>query len=224
MIAKLLLQNSIFVVALGALLFASAGTLHWPAAWVFLVTSAILGPACGLWLAKTDPALLAERLRPTFQADQPAADKKFMLIFILVMLIWLVAIGLDRREQASHVPLVLQALGLAMYLLSTAFIMWVFRENSFAAPVVKVQVARHHHVISSGPYAFVRHPMYSGIMLFFVGVPLLLGSWWGVAIAPAFAVLFAIRARIEERALVEGLPGYADYAERVRYRLVPGLW
>ena len=224
MIAKLFLQNTIFVVALGALLFASAGTLHWPAAWVFLAISATLGPACGLWLAKTDPALLAERMRPTFQADQPAADKKFMLIFILVMLIWLVAIGLDRREQASHVPLVLQALGLAMYLLSTAFIMWVFRENSFAAPVVKVQVARHHHVISSGPYAFVRHPMYSAIMLFFVGVPLLLGSWWGVAIAPAFAVLFAIRARIEERALVEGLPGYADYAERVRYRLVPGLW
>jgi protein-S-isoprenylcysteine O-methyltransferase Ste14 len=216
MIAKLLLQNTIFVVALGALLFASAGTLDWPAAWVFLVTSAIIGPACGLWLAKNDPALLAERMRPTFQ--------KFMLTFVLVTLIWLVAIGLDRRAQASDVPLALQALGLAMYLLSTAFIMWVFRENSFAAPVVKVQAERHHHVISSGPYAFVRHPMYSGIMLFFVGVPLLLGSWWGVAIAPVFAILFAIRARIEERALVEGLPDYADYAERVRYRLVPGVW
>jgi protein-S-isoprenylcysteine O-methyltransferase Ste14 len=224
MIAKLLLQNTIFVVALGALLFASAGTLDWPAAWVFLVTSAIIGPACGLWLAKTDPALLAERMRPTFQADQPAADKKFMLTFVLVTLIWLVAIGLDRRAQVSDVPLMLQAVGLAMYLLSNAFIMWVFRENSFAAPVVKVQAERHHRVISSGPYAFVRHPMYSGIMLFFVGVPLLLGSWWGVAIAPVFAVLFAIRARIEERALVEGLPDYADYAARVRYRLVPGLW
>jgi protein-S-isoprenylcysteine O-methyltransferase Ste14 len=224
MIAKLLLQNTITVIALGALLFASAGSLHWPAAWVFLAVSAIIGPACGLWLAKTDPALLAERMRPTFQADQPAADKKFMLAFVLVALIWLIAIGLDRRAHASGVPLVLQVVGLAMYLLSTAFIMWVFRANSFAAPVVKVQAARQHHVVSSGPYAFVRHPMYSGIMLFFVGVPLLLGSWWGVAIAPIFAVLFAIRARIEERALVEGLPGYADYAARVRYRLVPGLW
>jgi protein-S-isoprenylcysteine O-methyltransferase Ste14 len=224
MIAKLLLQNTIFVVALGALLFASAGTLDWPAAWVFLVVSAIIGPACGLWLAKTDPALLAERLRPTFQADQPAADKKFMLTFVVVALVWLVAIGLDRRAHASDVPLPLQALGLAMYLLSTAFIMWVFRENSFAAPVVKVQAERHHRVVSSGPYAFVRHPMYSGVMLFFFGVPLLLGSWWGLAIAPVFAILFAIRARIEERALVEGLPDYADYAARVRYRLVPGLW
>ena len=209
---------------LGTLLFVSAGSLDWPAAWLFLAVSAILGPACGLWLAKTDPALLAERLRPTLQADQPAADKKFMLIFVAALLIWLVAMGLDRRAQASDVPLVLQVLGLAMYLLSTVFIMWVFRENSFAAPVVKVQAERDHHVISSGPYAFVRHPMYSGIMLFFIGVPLLLGSWWGVAIAPVFAVLFAIRARIEERALIAGLPGYADYAARVRYRLVPGLW
>jgi protein-S-isoprenylcysteine O-methyltransferase Ste14 len=224
MIAKLLLQNTIFVVALGALLFISAGTLDWPAAWVFLAVSAVLGAACGLWLAKADPALLAERLRPTFHADQPAADKKFMLAFALALLIWLVAIGLDRRARASDLPLALQALGLALYLLSTALIMWVFRENSFAAPVVKVQAARHHRVVSSGPYAFVRHPMYSGIMLFFAGVPLLLGSWWGLAITPVFAVLFAIRARIEERALVEGLPGYADYAGRVRYRLIPGLW
>ena len=189
-----------------------------------LIVSAILGPACGLWLAKTDPALLAERMRPTFQANQPAADKIFMLIFFLALLLWLVAIGLDRRANASDVPLLLQALGLAMYLLSIAFIMWVFRENSFAAPVVKVQAARHQRVISSGPYAFVRHPMYSGVMLYFLGIPLLLGSWWGVALAPVFALLFAIRARIEERALIEGLPGYADYAERVRYRLVPGLW
>ena len=224
MIAKLLLQNTIVVIAMGALLFAAAGSLDWPAAWVMLIVSAILGPACGLWLAKTDPALLAERLRPTFQANQPAADKIFMLIFFLALLLWLVAIGLDRRANASDVPLLLQVLGLAMYLLSIAFIMWVFRENSFAAPVVKVQAARHQRVISSGPYAFVRHPMYSGIMLYFLGIPLLLGSWWGVALAPVFALLFAIRARIEERALIEGLPGYADYAERVRYRLVPGLW
>ena len=224
MIAKLLLQNTTFLVAIGTLLFVSAGSLDWPAAWLFLAVSAILGPACGWWLARTDPALLAERMRPTFQADQPAADKKFMLIFMAALPIWLVAIGLDRRVHGLDVPLVLQMLGLAMYLLSIAFIMWVFRENSFAAPVVKIQAERHHRVVSSGPYAFVRHPMYSGIMLFFVGVPLLLGSWWGVAIAPLFAVLFGIRARIEERALVEGLPGYADYAARVRYRLVPGLW
>jgi len=221
MIAKLLLQNTFFVVAMGALLFASAGTLHWPGAWALLATSALLGPACGLWLAKTDPALLAERMRLTARDEQPAADKKFMLVFVGAALIWLIAMGLDRRLHGSDVPFALQALGLALYLVSTAFIMWVFRVNSFAAPVIKVQAARDHHVISTGPYAFVRHPMYSGVMLFFLGVPLLVGSWWGLAIAPLFAVLFAVRARIEECTLLAGLPGYADYVARVRYRLLP---
>lgn len=224
MIAKLLLQNIIFVVAMAALLFATSGSLYWPAAWVFLITSAIIGPACGLWLAWTDPALLAERMRPTFQAGQPAADKKFMLIFVAVTLVWLIAIGLDRRAHASNVPQVLQVIGFVMYLLSTVFVMWVFRENSFAAPIVKVQAERGHHVISTGPYAIVRHPMYGSIMLFFFGVPLLLGSWWGFLIAPLFTVLFAVRTGIEERTLAADLPDYADYAARVRYRLLPGVW
>ena len=224
MIAKLLLQNLIWIVAMGALLFGPAGTLHWPAAWVFLGTIAVLGVSSGLWLAKTDPALLAERLHPMMQKGQPAADKKFMLAFGLVALIWFLAIGLDRRYHASDVPLALQALGWAMLVLSTGFIMWVMRENSFAAPVVKLQTERGHRVVSTGPYAWVRHPMYSGAVLFFVGAPLLLGSWWGVAMTPLFIVLFAIRAGIEERALLAGLPGYADYTARVRYRLVPGLW
>jgi protein-S-isoprenylcysteine O-methyltransferase Ste14 len=100
----------------------------------------------------------------------------------------------------------------------------VFNENSFAAAVVRVQAERGHRVVSSGPYALVRHPMYSAAVLFMIGVPLLLGSWWGTAMSPIFVVLFAIRTRIEESTLAAGLPGYADYAARVRYRLVPGLW
>jgi protein-S-isoprenylcysteine O-methyltransferase Ste14 len=224
LIARLLLQNLIWIVAMGALLFAPAGTLRWPAAWVFLATMAILGVSGGLWLAKTDPALLAERMRPMMQRDQPAADKKFMLAFGLTALIWFVVIGLDQRLHSSRVPVTLQALGLAMLLCSIVLIMWVMRENSFAAPVVKVQTERGQHVISSGPYAWVRHPMYSGTVLFFVGMPLLLGSWWGVAMSPLFMVLFAIRSAIEEHTLVAGLPGYADYRARVRYRLLPGIW
>jgi protein-S-isoprenylcysteine O-methyltransferase Ste14 len=224
MIAKLLLQNLIWVTAMGGLLFVSAGTLHWTAAWVFLATIAILGIGCGLWLAKTDPALLAERMRPTMQPDQPAADKTFMLAFGFVALIWFLAIGFERRLHASDMPAELRALGLAIMLLSTGMTMWVMRENSFAAPVVRVQTERGHRVISSGPYALVRHPMYTGAILFFFGPPLLLCSWWGLLMAPLFAVMFAVRAGIEERTLIAGLPGYADYMRRVRYRLVPGLW
>jgi len=179
MIARLLLQNTIFVIAMGALLFASAGTLRWPSAWVFLVTSALVGPLCGWWLYRIDPGLLAERLRPVIQRDQPGADKAFMIAFMAAILVWLIAIGLDRRAVASNVPLALQALGFVLYLACTLFTMWVFRENSFAAPVVKLQAERAQHVISTGPYAYVRHPMYSGMLMFFAGVPLCLGSWWG---------------------------------------------
>jgi protein-S-isoprenylcysteine O-methyltransferase Ste14 len=224
MIAKLLLQNLIWIVVIATLLFVSAGTWHWPGAWVFLATSAILGPASGVWLARTDPALLAERMRPMMQDDQPAADKKFMLAFGITGLIWFIAIRLDKRFHASDVPIALQALGFTMLLLCTVFIMWVMRENSFAAPIVKVQRERGHHVVSSGPYAWVRHPMYSGAVLFFVSLPLLLSSRWGLVISPLFAVLFAIRATIEERALTTGLPGYGEYTARVRYRLLPGVW
>lgn len=224
MTAKWMLQSLIWIVAMGALLFAPAGTLHWPAAWVFLATMAIIGISAGWWLAKTDPGLFAERMRLTAQDEQPVADKLFMLVFGVAALIWLIAIGLDQRTHGSRFPLALQALGLAMLLLSTVFIMWVMRENSFAAPVVKVQSERGHRVVSSGPYAWVRHPMYTGTILFLVGMPLLLGSWWGLAMSPLFAGLFAVRAGIEERTLIAGLPGYNDYTTRVRYRLLPGVW
>jgi protein-S-isoprenylcysteine O-methyltransferase Ste14 len=224
MIARLLLQNTITTVAMGALLFASAGTLRWPAAWAFLATCILLGPLCGWWLYRIDPALLAERLRPLLQKDQPAADKVFMGALIVAMLAWLVLIGIDRRVEGSDMPVALQAAGVALFLLSTLFTLWVFRENSFAAPVVKLQAERAQRVISTGPYAHVRHPMYSGMVLFFTGLPLLLGSWWGLAMVPIFIALFAIRIGIEERILRDGLPGYADYAARVRYRLVPGVW
>jgi protein-S-isoprenylcysteine O-methyltransferase Ste14 len=224
MIAKLLLQNLLYVAGMGALLFASAGTWHWPAAWTFLGTIAVLGVASGLWLAGKDPALLAERMRPMMQEGQPAADKKFMLVFGAAALSWFLVIGLDRRWHGPDMPMAWQALGLALLLASTGFILWVMRENSFAAPVVKVQAERGHRVIDTGADAWVRHPMYSGTLLFFVGTPLMLGSWWGVAMAPLFFALFAIRAGIEERTLLAGLSGYADYVARVRYRLVPGIW
>ena len=207
MIAKLLLQTLIWIVVMGALLFVPAGTLRWPAAWLFLGTIGILGIAGGLWLARHDPALLNERMRPVMQDDQPDADKKFILVFGFAALIWFLAIGLDMRAHGVRIPSEVQALGFLMLLFSSGFILWVMCENSFAAPVIKPQTERGHRVISSGPYAFVRHPMYSGTVLFFVGAPLLLGSWWGVALSPLFAVLFAFRIGLEERALRAGLPG-----------------
>ena len=102
--------------------------------------------------------------------------------------------------------------------------MWVLHENSFASVVVRLQRERGHRVISSGPYAWVRHPMYSGAILFFIGIPLLLGSLWGLIASPLLVLMFAVRVSIEERTLREGLDGYVDYTSRVRYRLLPGVW
>ena len=98
------------------------------------------------------------------------------------------------------------------------------KANSYAAPVVKIQTARGHRVVSDGPYAIVRHPMYGGALLLIVGTPLLLGSWWGLATVPVIVLLLGIRAVMEERTLARELDGYADYAARVRYRLIPGIW
>jgi protein-S-isoprenylcysteine O-methyltransferase Ste14 len=224
MVAKWLLQSLAWTAAFAVLLFVPAGRLDWPAAWVFVGAMLLIGLGCGSWLAKNNPELLAERMRSPIQPDQPAADKKIVAALGLAFLIWFIVMGLDERFHPSRMPVPLQAIGLAFLMLSTVLIMRVFRENSFAAAVVKVQSERGHHVISTGPYALVRHPMYTSALVFFVGSALLLGSWWGVAMSLIFAILFGIRTRIEENTLTTGLPGYADYAARVRYRLVPGVW
>jgi protein-S-isoprenylcysteine O-methyltransferase Ste14 len=224
MIGKWLFQTFAWIAVFAILLFVPAGTLHWPGAWVFLGFMLVAGIGFGGWLAKNSPELLAERMRSPIQPDQPAADKKIIWAFGSLNLIWLIAMGFDERFQLSRMPVSLQALGFVLLIASSAFIAWVFRENAFAAAVVKVQSERGHHVISSGPYAYVRHPMYTGAVLFLLGIALLLGSWVGVVMSPIFAVVFGIRTGIEENTLRTGLPGYTDYAARVRYRLVPGVW
>ena len=217
-------QSIVWISGMGALLFVPAGTWRWPAAWVFLAAMILIGLGCGLWLAKTDPELLAERMRLTARDEQPATDKFFVPVLGTAFFGWFVLMGIDHRLYGSDFPIAPQAIGLAMLFVSTIFIMWVFRVNSFAAPLVKLQRERGHHVVSSGPYAWVRHPMYTGAILFFIGMPLLLGSRWGLIAAPLLVLLFAIRITIEERVLCDGLEGYIDYTSKVRYRLLPGVW
>jgi protein-S-isoprenylcysteine O-methyltransferase Ste14 len=133
--------------------------------------------------------------------------------------------GLDaKRFHWSGVPLALQITGFGLICLG-GYVVWLtFKENSYAAPVIKIQKERGHLVVSTGPYAHVRHPMYAGALLFIAGMPLLLGSWWGFAAGAVLTLLIAVRAVLEERTLAAELAGYADYAARVRYRLVPRVW
>ena len=150
-----------------------------------------------------------------------------MLTAALVLLFaaWLVLMALDaRRFGLWHFPLWLRVLGAVLIALSM-YVGWLtFRENSFAAPVVKVQRERGQRVITTGPYRFVRHPMYTGALLMFVGTPLLLCSVWGLVAMPIMIVLLGIRIVIEERTLRTNLDGYAEYMQRVPYRLIPFVW
>jgi protein-S-isoprenylcysteine O-methyltransferase Ste14 len=225
MTVRFVLRTILFFVFLAAILFLSAGTVDWPEAWVFIVEMAVGGLAICLWLSSYDPALLKERMGATVQKDQAGADKIFMVLFQVGFYLWLALMGLDAaRWRLSDVPPTLKILGAILVPSFMVFCWLAFRENSFAAPVVKIQRDRGQKVVSSGIYAIIRHPMYSGGVLYFVGLPLLLGSWIGLALTPLLIGALLIRIRVEERALFAALPGYADYARDVPYRLVPGVW
>lgn len=209
----------------GAILFGAAGRLNWPEAWIYLALVAAMSFGGGFWLARHDPALLSERLRSLIQPDQKVWDKVLMVVMLVVWTGWFVLIGLDAgRYRWSDVPLPFKGLGLALIGLGAALVWLTLEANSYAAPVVKVQKSRGHRVVTSGPYAYIRHPMYAGALLFIAGVPLLLGSWWGLAAGVVLLLIIAVRAVFEERTLAAELEGYADYAARTHYRLVPYIW
>ena len=224
MIIRLVIRTLVWFGVVGAVLFTAAGTWQWLAAWLFLLFMILLGLGGGLWLMQIDPALFKERMGPVIQPGQPSADRIFMVAFLTVALVWLIVTGLDQRFDLSQVTIGVQITGAVLALAGMAISFWVLRENSFAAPVIKLQRDRGQRVIDTGPYHFVRHPMYSGAVLFFLGTSLWLGSWWSAALTLIMAVLFAWRTMAEERTLRDGLPGYTDYTTRVRYRLCPGLW
>jgi protein-S-isoprenylcysteine O-methyltransferase Ste14 len=225
LIPKLLFQNAMLLVVDGVLLFGGAGTLDWPSAWVFLAVFGAASLAVSLWLAWADPGLLAERMKPPIQAAQKTWDKVFLLAGGLLFLSWTAFLGIDARRFAwSYAPVWAQVLGAACIVFSFAGIAWVYRTNSFAAPVIKMQADGEQTVISTGPYAFVRHPMYGFGFFTFIGLPLMTGSLWGLAALPLIAVPLHLRTLGEERMLKTELDGYEAYARRVRFRYAPGIW
>ena len=225
MLMKLLVQTVLWLGVMAILLFGPAGTIRWTGAWIFLIETFVISVVFGLWLARHDPALLKERLRPPIQKGQSIQDKIVTGLLVLLYLGWFVFMALDAvRFQWSSVPAWLQVPG-ALGVFVACYIGYLtLRENTFAAPVVKIQKERAHTVITSGPYRFVRHPMYAGMIFYLFFTPLLLGSWWGLLWGLVLLGLFAIRIQIEEGTLRRELQGYNEYAKRVRYRLIPGVW
>ncbi|MBU6298907.1 MAG: isoprenylcysteine carboxylmethyltransferase family protein [Alphaproteobacteria bacterium] len=219
------IKSAFWLAFIGVLLFWSAGTLDWPGAWIFLAEMIAGTVVTVAWLAQHDPGLLSERLSGPYQKGQVLWDKVFMSVLIVVWYGWLALMGLDaKRWGTSHMPSWLNDAGAVLIPIGFLAVLWTFRENSFAAPVIKIQEERGQKVIDTGPYRIVRHPMYASALVYMLGMPLLLGSWMGLAALPVIVAFLIIRIFIEESTLRKGLPGYDDYAARVRYRLLPGVW
>jgi protein-S-isoprenylcysteine O-methyltransferase Ste14 len=211
--------------AFAALLFGSAGTIRWIQAWAFLAIFFACALGISFSLSRHDPELLRERLSAPADKRQPLWDKVILGGVALAWCGWLALMGLDAvRFRWSHLPVWLEWAGGAGIVLSFWAVNAVFRANTFLAVSVKIQEERGHHVVSTGPYAIVRHPMYACVVWMLPCCGLLLGSAWGTAGSLAIIGGIVIRTAMEDAKLHRELKGYPEYAARVRYRLVPMVW
>jgi protein-S-isoprenylcysteine O-methyltransferase Ste14 len=215
----ILLRFSGGAALLGALIFGTAGTFRYWEAWAYLATLFLPVALVAFLLLRDDPGLLERRM--AFREERPrqrAVVKVATLFWLAVFLIP----GLDHRFGWSAVPPLLVVLADALSLAGYAITALTLRENSFASRTIRVEEGQS--VITTGPYAVVRHPMYLGLVLMMLAAPVALGSWWALLPALVTPVTLAMRIGDEEAVLLEQLPGYEDYTRRVRHRLVPGVW
>jgi protein-S-isoprenylcysteine O-methyltransferase Ste14 len=224
-VIKLLIGQTIgFFVLFALALFLPAGNMTWWAGWIFLILFFSFFLAVSGWLFRHNPGLLQERMSLT-RSDQKGWDKVLFPLLLVATVGWLVFMALDAvRFHWSHVPIGLQVLGVVVLLISFYLLFLTFRENSYLSPVVRIQEERGQTVVSTGPYRYVRHPMYAGILVFMVGTSLLLGSAYGIIVGLIFMIVLGRRALLEERTLRQELPGYAAYMEKVKYRILPYVW
>lgn len=211
------------VLIIGIVLFLSAGRLDWWPAWIYLGVYILLLVYNSLTLMRKNPDLINERGR--MAENQKSWDKIIMAIYLPLSLSVMAVAGLDGGRFAwSSVPLWGYITGFILVTLSYLLIYSTMRTNAFLSTVVRIQDERGHQVVSSGPYRYVRHPMYAGMPALWIGTSIFLGSWWALIPAGFVVVLFIIRTALEDRMLQQELPGYAEYAQKTRYRLVPGIW
>lgn len=206
-----------------ALLFGPAGTLAWPPGWAFLILFAVCSQAMGIWLLRTDPELLKRRMTSPLGGGQTARDRGIAIAIFALVALWFAFMGFDGgRLHSSPTPFWGKSLGVA--LIVAAFWGWVrvLAANHYAA--VTIGVVPGQTVATGGPYAVVRHPMYAYVFLLLIGAPLLTGSLWAMLFVIPAGALMAARALGEEALLMRDLPGYPEYAAKVRWRLIPGIW
>jgi protein-S-isoprenylcysteine O-methyltransferase Ste14 len=212
----------VLVLAIAALLFIPAGTLDYWQAWTFLGVYSTASLAITLYLMKNDPKLLERRMRGGPAAEKEPTQKVIMLFASAGFIGLLIIPALDNRFGWSHMPPAVALVGDGLLALGWLAIFFVFKENSFTSATI--ELAPDQKVISTGPYALVRHPMYAGGLVMLAGIPIALGSWWGLLALVATMPALVWRLLDEEKFLARNLPGYVEYQEKVRYRLIPHVW
>jgi protein-S-isoprenylcysteine O-methyltransferase Ste14 len=203
------------------LFFAPVWSLRFWQAWLYLLVMAAATVAIFAYLRQKDPQLLERRTRGPGAEKEPS-QKVLHLFALLIFAGAIVVSSLDHRFSWSHVPLLVEITGYGLVLLGFLIYFVVFRENTFGGATV--EVVSDQKVITTGPYRFVRHPMYTGLLVLLFGTPLALGSWWGLLMVVPMTLVLALRIRYEEQLLTANLPGYAEYCRTHRYRLVPCIW
>jgi len=208
--------------AMALCVFIAAGTVRYWQGWLFLAVFFASGVSQTLYGMKNDPALLERRLAGGPTAERSSTQRTIMVFVSLGFIALLVVPALGWRLGWGALPLAAVVAGNALIVIGFYITFLAFRENTFAA--ANVDIFAGQRVVSSGPYAVVRHPQYAGALFYLVGIPLALGSWWGLLVIAAMCPFLIWRLRDEERVLSEGLPGYAQYRNRVRWRLIPGIY
>jgi protein-S-isoprenylcysteine O-methyltransferase Ste14 len=216
------LSLAILAAIMGLLIFGAAGTVHYWQAWIYLALFFGMSTIITLDLLRRDPALLERRMKGGPTAEQRPQQRLIMLVASLGFIALHVIPALDFRFKWSTVPTAVVAIGDMLFVLGFGFIARVYRENTYTSATI--EVAEGQRVIDTGPYAVVRHPMYASAMVYLIGIPPALGSYWGFLALPLMLPVLIWRLLDEERLLARELPGYTDYQRRVRYRLVPFLW
>jgi protein-S-isoprenylcysteine O-methyltransferase Ste14 len=207
---------------LGLALFLPGG-IGWRQGWLFFVVFVLEIAVAALYLWHRNPEIFLARSK--IHSGTKPWDKVAMFLFLFTSLVAIFPVaGLDSRLQWSFVPIWLNALGYVLLTLGMLGSVWVEAVNKFAEPSVRIQTERGHTVIDTGPYRLVRHPMYATAFLLFFGFALALGSFWALVPATIASLVLVVRTALEDRMLKNELVGYKDYAARVRYRLVPGVW
>jgi protein-S-isoprenylcysteine O-methyltransferase Ste14 len=212
----------ILIVVMATLLFGVAGTFDYWQAWTFLALYFAVSLAITLYLMRNDPALLARRMSGGPFAEKEPVQRIIMSVTSIGFIVLLVLPAIDHRLHWSELSPYAVLAGDVLVLIGWLGIFFVFRENSFSSATI--ELSADQRVISTGPYAWVRHPMYATAVFMLIGIPIALGSWWGLLVIAAMLPVLIWRLIDEERFLVRNLPGYADYQNRVPYRLLPLIW